>query len=172
MSVQPVRAITETAAITEAPDGVASQVYLQRSLQQFEAVLEYRLRGHIQQDANPDAPVPAFDPPAPHDGAPYSRFVREQRLDRESQLLLLLAFAPWVRPDFFDRIVQKIVPGAGEYPQFGGIRGRQHRGFIPTGDTALFLLAGGDLDAGARWHESRIHQLHRRRERRGAREKA
>jgi ATPase family associated with various cellular activities (AAA) len=151
MSVQPVRTITETAAIAEAPGGVASQVYLQRSLQQFEAVLEYRLRGHIQQDADPDAPVPAFDPPAPHDDAPYSRFVREQRLDRESQLLLLLAFAPWIRPDFFDRIVQKIVPGAGEYPQFGGMRGRQHRGFMPTGDTALFLLAGDDLDARARW---------------------
>src|SRR5256885_11634135 len=103
MSVQPVRTITESAATAEAPDGIAGQVYLQRSLQQFEAVLAHRLRGHIQQDADPEAPAPAFDPPAPHDDAPYSHFVREQRLDRESQLLLLLAFAPWIRPDFFDR---------------------------------------------------------------------
>ena len=62
---------------------------------------------HLQQDAEPGAPRPAFEPPAPHDDAPYSRFVREQRLDRESQLLLLLALAPWLRPDFFDRILQK-----------------------------------------------------------------
>jgi len=143
MSVQPVRTITGPAAMVE--------TYLKHSLHQFEAMLEYRLRGQVQQNVDPGAAVPSLDPPAPHDDAPYSRFVREQRLDRESQLLLLLAFAPWVRPDFFDRIVQRIVPGAGEYPQFGGMRGRQHRGFIPTGDTALFLLAGDDLDARARW---------------------
>lgn len=156
MSVQPAKATTGPAAkveaLREALGSVASQTYLQRSFQQLEATLEHRLRGHLQQDADAAAPLPAFDLPAPHDDAPYSRFVREQRLDRESQLLLLLAFAPWLKPDFFDRIIQKVQTGAGEYPQFGGIRGRQHRGFIPTGDTALFLLAGDDLDARARWH--------------------
>ena len=143
MAVQPMRTITGPAARAE--------TYLQRAFEQFEVTLEHCLRGHLRQDADAAAPRPAFDPPAPNDDAPYSRFVREQHLDRESQLLLLLAFAPWLRPDFFDRIMQRVLPGAGEYPQFGGIRGRQHRGFIPTGDTALFLLAGDDLDARTRW---------------------
>ena len=53
-----------------------------------------------------------------------------------------------MKPDFFDRLLQSVLPGAGDH---GGIRGRQHRGFIPTGDTALFLLAGDDLGARARW---------------------
>ena len=143
MAVQPVRTITGPTARVE--------TYLHRAFEQFEATLEHRLRGYLQQDTDATAPPLAFDPPTPNDDVPYSRFVREQHLDRESQLLLLLAFAPSLRPDFFDRILQKVMPGAGEYPQFGGIRGRQHRGFIPTGDTALFLLAGDDLDARARW---------------------
>jgi ATPase family associated with various cellular activities (AAA) len=146
MSVQPL----SSRAPAEAR-GVADPSYLHRAFEQFEATLEHRLRGYLQQDTDAAAPPLAFDPPTPNDDAPYSRFVREQHLDRESQLLLLLAFAPWLRPDFFDRIMQRVLPGAGEYPQFGGIRGRQHRGFIPTGDTALFLLAGDDLDARARW---------------------
>ena len=143
MAVQPVRTITGPTARVE--------TYLHRAFEQFEATLENRLRGYLQQDSDATAPPLAFDPPTPNDDVPYSRFVREQHLDRESQLLLLLAFAPSLRPDFFDRILQRVMPGAGEYPQFGGIRGRQHRGFIPTGDTALFLLAGDDLDARVRW---------------------
>jgi hypothetical protein len=85
------------------------------------------------------------------DDSPFGRFVRDHASDDESRLLALLALAPWVRPDFFDRLLQAILPGAGDHPEVGGLRGRQHRGFIPTGDTALFLLAGDDLDARARW---------------------
>jgi len=155
VSPQPVQTNTGPAATAEASrdarGSVASQTYLQRSFQQFEATLEHRIRGHLQQDADRGAPRLAFDPPTPNDDAPYSRFVREQHLDGESQLLLLLAFAPWLKPDFFDRIMQRVLPGAGDYPQFGGLRGRQHRGFLPTGDTALFLLAGDDLEARLRW---------------------
>jgi hypothetical protein len=155
MSVQPAKATTRPAATAEASrearGSVASQTYLQRSFQQFEATLEHRLRGHLQQDGDPGTPLPVFEPPAPHDDAPYSRFVGEQRLDRESQLLLMLALAPSLKPDFFDRILQQVLPGAGDYPQLGGLRGRQHRGFLPTGDTALFLLAGDNLEARLRW---------------------
>jgi hypothetical protein len=85
------------------------------------------------------------------DDSPFGRFVREHARDDESRLLVLLALAPWMKPDFFDRIVQAVLPGASDHPEVGGVRGRQHRGFMPTGDTALFLLAGDDLDARARW---------------------
>jgi SpoVK/Ycf46/Vps4 family AAA+-type ATPase len=32
------------------------------------------------------------------------------------------------------------------YTEFGGKRGKNHTGFIPTGETAMFILAGSDLD--------------------------
>ena len=142
MTIQPLRTIAGSVT--------ADLACLQRSFQQFEAVLEHRLRSQFQQDISVGVLLAPFDP-VPHDDTPFGRFVREQHLDRESQLLLLLAFAPSLRPDFFDRLLQKVLPGAGDYPQFGGARGRQHRGFLPTGDTALFLLAGDDLEARARW---------------------
>jgi hypothetical protein len=131
----------------------ADQGCLQRAFEQFETMLERRLRAYLQQVVDRVASPAAFDLPQPDDDSPYAGFVREQRLDDESQLLLLLAFAPWLRPGFFDRIVQKLQTGAGDYPQFGGIRGKQHRGFLPTGDSALFLLAGDDLGERLRWQK-------------------
>jgi len=120
-------------------------------LGQLERALELRVRqvfeaGNVTGDGQ-TPPVIRL----PHGSDPYSRFVRAHQLDGESQLLLVLALAPWIRPDFFDRIVHAIAPEAGDYPQMGGVRGRQHRGFLPTGDTVLFLLAGADLTERLRW---------------------
>ncbi|NJL46813.1 MAG: hypothetical protein HC929_04025 [Leptolyngbyaceae cyanobacterium SM2_5_2] len=63
----------------------------------------------------------------------------------------MLTLVPWIQPHFFDRLIQDALPEAGDYPQLGGLRGRQHRGFLPTGDTALFLLAGEDIEARLYW---------------------
>jgi len=124
---------------------------LEHAFDHFERTLEAQLLAHVRATAPEGQSSPLPEPPPLDDLTPYGLFVREHDLDAESQLLVMLAFAPWLRPDFFDRIMQRVLPGAGDFPQFGGIRGRQHRGFIPTGDTALFLLAGDDLDARARW---------------------
>jgi hypothetical protein len=121
---------------------------LEHAFTLFERTLEARLRAHFHVSAPEEERSAPPESPPPDDLTPYGRFVREYNLDAESQLLVLLAFAPSLRPDFFDRILQKVTPGAGDYPQFGGLRGRQHRGFLPTGDTALFLLA---VEARARW---------------------
>lgn len=124
---------------------------LSRSLQHLEKTLEHRLRRHFHAEAEPGG---AGDPPPlpkPDGHDPYSRFVRDHRLDGGAQLLLLLALAPWADPGLLDRVIQRVLPEAGDYPQLGGVRGRQHRGFLPTGDTALFLLAGTDLEARAHW---------------------
>lgn len=130
-------------------------VTVTHSLQHAFAVLEQVVARRVRQSLHPDAtggnsdPMPAFPLPAGDD--PYGCFVREHQLDADAQLLLLLALAPRVKPDFVEGIVQSVRPGAGDYPQLGGMRGRQHRGFLPTGDTALFFLAGDDFAARLRW---------------------
>ena len=69
-------------------------------------------------------------------------FVKERQWTSEEICILLLALAPNVGPHFFDALL----PAKGSYPQIGGIRGKNHRGFLPTGETALFLLAGDNLE--------------------------
>lgn len=41
--------------------------------------------------------------------------------------------------------MREFMPKGGDFPLIGGTRGTHFRGFLPTGETALFLLAGEDL---------------------------
>ena len=76
---------------------------------------------------------------------PLVDFCHDQNLSPEETILLLVALAPHVHADFYDRIIQSSINNPGDFPQIGGVRGKQFRGFIPTGETVLFLLGGQDL---------------------------
>ncbi|VAW96004.1 Cell division protein FtsH [hydrothermal vent metagenome] len=66
---------------------------------------------------------------------------------------MLLVLVPYIKPDLFDEVIQSVMPGAGDYPQLGGMRGSQHRGFLPTAETALFLLAGENIAQRQFWQK-------------------
>ena len=76
-----------------------------------------------------------------------------RRLRPEELVVITLALIPHLRPHFFDRVIQNVYPNGGSFPHLGGIRGKGHRGFLPTGETALFLLAGEDLELRFRWQK-------------------
>jgi hypothetical protein len=125
--------------------------YLTQSLQVLEQALIQQLKQSFADSGQAFTSQDDLQFPPCQGDDPYSRFIRQYRLDTDAQLLLLLALIPWIQPDFFDQLIQNALPQAGEYPQLGGIRGKQHRGFLPTGDTALFLLAGDNLAARLHW---------------------
>ncbi|MDX2305532.1 MAG: ATP-binding protein [Microscillaceae bacterium] len=61
------------------------------------------------------------------------------------RVLLILTLIPHIKPHALD--VFYITDETGrEFTQFGGTRGHYHKGFIPTGETALFILAGNNLE--------------------------
>ena len=74
-----------------------------------------------------------------------SYFIRRHQLDTAEQLTLLMALVPHLQPDFFDQSITAQLPQAGDYPQIGGWRGKAHRGFLPTGETVLFILGGNQF---------------------------
>jgi len=80
------------------------------------------------------------------DQTPLPTFIRNNNLTPSEVIMLLVAFAPHVDPVFFDELIQNHLPAQGDFPQFGGVRGRNHRGFLPTAETVLFILAGDDLE--------------------------
>lgn len=67
-------------------------------------------------------------------------------LDYTEYYLLLLALVAHIQPGVFDGAVQEFLPNGGEFPEFGGAKSGNHRGMLPTGETALFLLAGNDIE--------------------------
>ncbi len=67
------------------------------------------------------------------------------KLSLEEFLILLIALVPHVYPDFFDRVVTKNLAKDNDLPAFGGIKTAEQRTMMPTVSTALFVLAGDDM---------------------------
>ncbi len=64
----------------------------------------------------------------------------------EEFAILMLALVPHILPDFFNQIIAEHLPEGGDFPEFGGVKGANHRGILPTGETAQFILAGNDIE--------------------------
>ena len=61
------------------------------------------------------------------------------------RILLILALIPHIRPQMLD-VFFVTNENNRECTNFGGAQGVNHKGFIPTGETAMFLLAGNNLE--------------------------
>lgn len=79
-------------------------------------------------------------------GASPSVLILDNALDVWERCVHALALAPHVSPGFLDETFAHNLKKAGDFPQLGGARGKQFRGFLPTGETALFILAGDDME--------------------------
>jgi ATPase family associated with various cellular activities (AAA) len=64
----------------------------------------------------------------------------------EEAVVLLMALVPHILPHFFDEIIKEVYPEGGDLPQLGGIKEGNHRGMLPTGETALYLLAKENIN--------------------------
>ncbi|MGQ1785083.1 ATP-binding protein [Saccharicrinis sp. GN24d3] len=77
--------------------------------------------------------------------SPLSLFIKENELAEQEIAILLLAILPHILPSFINSIIQKYLPGGGDFPDFGGVKGKNHRGILPTGETVLYILGGKDI---------------------------
>ncbi|MBS1614764.1 MAG: ATP-binding protein [Bacteroidetes bacterium] len=60
--------------------------------------------------------------------------------------LVLLALLPQIRPEFLNEAILEAFPAGGDLPLLGGVKGQNHRGLLPTGETAIALLSDADPD--------------------------
>lgn len=72
-------------------------------------------------------------------------FIKLHKLNEEEACLLLIAMAPHIQPDLFDNAINYKLQRTGDFQKIGGVRGKDFRGFIPTGETAVFLLGDDDF---------------------------
>ena len=133
----------------------------QIGLESFFKKLGQKLTNLIPANSNDDG-LEAPDLSA--DNSVYAQFVRYYQLTKNERLLLMLALIPHIQPSLLDVFfsINKTV-GRG-YTEFGGIKANRHSGFIPTIETALFILAGNDLSKRFRlytiFEPDHIFQLH------------
>lgn len=75
----------------------------------------------------------------------YARIVQEQGLSAEERVLLMLAIAPHVRPQALDPFLVKNPSLDRNFTEFGGLVNAESGGFLPTVETAAFVLGGTSL---------------------------
>ena len=110
--------------------------------------LDDLIRYRIAQVLHPDLqraepPMPALDLWQ----LPLGKYIIDNsELTNDDARLLLIAVVHHVQPEFFDHSINGGLRGEGDFPLIGGMRGKNFRGFIPTGQTAVFLLGGADWE--------------------------
>lgn len=110
------------------------------------ALLQHRLDTYFaEKPASP--PLPGERPPPMLDDSPspYADFLRRHALTDDERAVLLLALAPSLRPQLLDVLWARNPANQRGYSEFGGVQGAASGHFIPTGETACFLLAGDQL---------------------------
>jgi hypothetical protein len=75
----------------------------------------------------------------------YGQFIQQQLLSPENRLILILALVPFIKPQLLDVFFTKNNAIERGFSEFGGIQGRSHAGFMPTVETALFIIAADNL---------------------------
>jgi len=78
--------------------------------------------------------------------SPYAKIIIENSMDFDERLIFILSLAQHVQPQLLDIFFTKNSDYNREFTEFGGVKGKIHNGFIPTGETAVFILSGNSLE--------------------------
>ncbi|MCP3669624.1 MAG: ATP-binding protein [Gammaproteobacteria bacterium] len=115
---------------------------LESELLWFNAIVQQRIKENQDSTTEKEIPEP---PDLDSEVSIFANFVKHYQMSTEERLVVLLALLPYIRPqclDVFFTIDAKLNRGNTE---FGGLQGKMHGGFLPTGETAMFLIAGNNF---------------------------
>lgn len=130
----------------------ANAICIQNEISWFREVMELRLKSHANEIDNYDALSEVKPHSLPASAAPYAEVVRRFDMKRPERLVLILSYIPHVRPDVLDPLFIQNHSLQRRFTEFGGVTGLSHGGFLPTGETAMFLLAGDDIKQRLRFY--------------------
>lgn len=81
---------------------------------------------------------------------PVNRWMEEktgvQQITFQERTVVMLALMPHVCPQVLDIFFVQNKNFDRQYTEFGGWKGLSHGGFLPTGETASFIIAGEDVE--------------------------
>lgn len=120
---------------------------LERELDWFAEVLDARLKLYFRKPSAVESVFEIAPPALRSSHSPYAQFVCHYKWSFAERIVVLLALIPLIRPQLLDVLWSKNEATERGFTEFGGVHGATHGGFIPTGETAAFVLAGDDLAA-------------------------
>lgn len=80
------------------------------------------------------------------DQSALANFILEHQLSEVDLMALTLTLLPHVEPGLLNTELGAFFPKGGDFPDFGGAKGKNHQGILPTGEGLLFIVAGNNLE--------------------------
>lgn len=121
-------------------DNEINSIVLYQEIDWLQQVINHVISSYLQHEGIvghwTDLPMPDLEASE----TPYSKCISEWNLGTYERLALALAIAPHIRPEALDIFFgQNKIYNRG-FTEFGGIVDKNHSGFLPTGQTLLFLI--------------------------------
>ena len=81
-----------------------------------------------------------------HSSSALNIFINENSLSTSEIITLFVSLIPHISPNFFNSIISEHLPNGGDFPEFGGVKAKNHRGMLPTCETVLYILGGTNIE--------------------------
>lgn len=118
---------------------------LEKEMTWLEKVIEVAINLHFENEqaysATDEVPMPDLS----ESPSRYATFIRQYDLGFQERVVLCMSLAPHIRPALLDPFFTKNTTYDRYFTEFGGLKGRYHNGFLPTAETAAFVVAGLDI---------------------------
>lgn len=115
---------------------------LEREIEWFSELLDTRFNSYFGDKSTcliPDAPEISDK------DSPYGFLIKSNNLSDAERVLIMLALAPHFKPELLDIFFTKNTNFDRPFTEFGGVNGKYFGGFLPTVETANFILSGGSI---------------------------
>lgn len=123
----------------------------------FSQILEHRFQLRADGKSAERNVFDVIPPPAlPQTDPTYAKLLHTLALQPAERLVLILSLIPHIKSTLLDTFFVRNQSLDRGYTEFGGLRGDAHSGFLPTCETAMFLLADDNL--AARLHYDSLFQ--------------
>lgn len=118
---------------------------LTKELAWLEKVVDTRMRLYFGKEC-PYESIFEIEPPLLTDNdSVYAQVIRHFQMSHAERIIVLLALVPHICPQLLDVFFTKNATYDKPFTEFGGVKGTYHLGFLPTCETAAFILAGTDM---------------------------
>lgn len=120
-------------------------IAIDRELAWFEQLLLLRGKISFEQSVSEEELQKLEAPVIENDDSHYAGLIKKHHMGFEERLVLILALIPHVKPGLLDMLNLKNTLYDIPFTEFGGLKPAHSKGYLPTGETAVFLLAGSNL---------------------------
>jgi len=117
-------------------------ISLAKEIKWLESIIDQRIQSYFQ---NIEVEIDFTAPDLSGDDSNYSFLIDHYNMRPFERIILILALIPHLKPQVLDIFFSKNSNYNKEFTEFGGYRGNIHNGFLPTAETAAFIIAGSDL---------------------------